>query len=239
MTDFPDLSALEPDIQQAARVYRGYMDEIKTRLGVIQNLVDGMRARPDDPLGFIQAECAILQLRNVCELMSHAALAAYHPFGLSDRLLDSWNARLAFEELRLLNPNCFPRPIRGIEVKDDGHKQLDITAKGLPTLRGLLRLYLRCGSLLHRGIVRHAFEGTQKLYDVDWVDDWGTRIGELLVNHTMLIVEKGVVFLASFYNGEEAETRVAIAMADGPARLVEPGKESPPAPPEGEQPHPQ
>jgi hypothetical protein len=222
MTDSPDLPAVDPAINQAAAIYRAFMEEIKTRLTAIQFSVDGMRARPKEPLGFIQAESAILQLRNVCELMALSALAAHQPFGLADELLDSWNARLGFRDLAKLNARCFPRPIKSITVQPEGHKHIDDSPEGLPTLRGLIKCYLKCGSLLHRGIVRHAFEGTQKLYDIDWLDDWAVRIGELLVRHTMVIPEHGLALLIDFYGDKDDQVLVQIALADGPAVFVEP-----------------
>lgn len=215
-------------IDQAASIYRAYMEEIKARLGVIQHFVDEMRASPKAPLGYIQAESAILQLRNVCELMALAAIAAHHPFGLNDRLMESWNARLAFRDLAKLSSRSFPRPIKSIAQQSDGHKHIDDNPEGLPTLRRLVRCYSRCGSLLHRGIVKHAVEGTQKLYDVDWIDERATQIGELLVCHTMVIPEQGLALIVvDFYGGAAGDVIVKIALADGPGRFVEPDKESP------------
>ena len=232
MNESPDIPTANPAIHQASAVYGAFMEEIKIRLSAIQYFVDAMRAKPKDPLGFIQAESAILQLRNVCELMSLAALAAHHPFGLDDTLMESWNARLGFRDLAKLSSRSFPRPIKSITHHADGHKHIDDNPKGLPTLRGLMKCYSRCGSLLHRGFVRHAFEGTQKLYDIDWIDDWAVRIGELLVCHTMVIPEHGLALIVDFYGGSGGEVTVKIALSDGPGRLVVPGKGILPALPE-------
>ena len=221
MTDSPNLSTVDPSVERASDVYRALMVEIKVRLLVIQDIVDDLRADPEQKRGYIKAECAFLQLRFVCELMAHAAIAAHQPFGKVEELLDSWHARLAYEQLIKLHKDCFPRPVGSVQETAPGRKHIDFQ-KGLPTLRGLLGCYLRCGKLLHRGIVRHAFDGTQKLYDIEWLDEWAVRIGELLVHHTALIPEEGIVFITHLYGGPDDQVSVQIGVADGPAVVVEP-----------------
>ena len=201
MSVSPEIPEASPAIQQAAAIYSAFMEEIKIRLTAIQYFVDRMRAKPTEPLGFIQAESAILQLRNVCELMSLAVLAAHQPFGLNDTLMESWNARLGFRDVAKPSSRSFPRPIKSVSEHGDGPKHIDDNPEGLPTLRGLMKCYSQCGSLFHRGIVRHAFDGTQKLYDIDWIDDWAVRIGELLVSHTMVIPEQGLALIVDLYGG--------------------------------------
>lgn len=225
MSKSPEIPNASPAVQEASAIYCALMEEIKIRLTAIQYFVDRMKAKPTETLGFIQAESAILQLRNVCELMALAALAAHHPFGLlDDTLLESWNARLAFRDVAKLSSRSFPQPIRSIIQKPDGTKFIDDNPKGLPTLRGLMRCYSRCGSLLHRGVVKHAFEKKQKLYDVDWIEEWGVRIGELLVSHTMVIPEHSFALIVDFYGGAAAEVSVKVAFASGPGRFAAPAK---------------
>lgn len=223
----PEIPTADPALARASHVYRAFMEEIKTRLIFIQNVVDGLRADSNREHGFLDAEAAILQLRNVCELMALSGLAAHQPFGLTEELMDSWNARLAFRELSTLNPHCFPRPIKSVELKTTGIKHLDNSPEGFLSLRGLMKCYLRCGKLLHRGVIRHAFDGTQKLYDIDWIDDWAVRIGELLVEHTVMVLDHGVVLIVHLYGGPDAQVSVQIALGQGPAVLVEPNKGSP------------
>jgi hypothetical protein len=207
---------------RAAGIYRELMDEIKTRLGVIHTTIDRLKAKPDQPLGFIGAETAILQLRNVCELMAHAAIAANQPFGMVEELLDSWDARLAYNDLKGLNPQCFPFPVGKASPGETGPILVEFK-QGPPTLRGLLKCYMRCGKLLHRGILRHALDGTAKIYDLDWIDEWATRIGELLVHHTTMVLNEGWVFITKFYD-ENAQVEVLIASSHGGAIWLEPKK---------------
>jgi hypothetical protein len=220
MTDSPN--QLPPEVERASRVYCELMTEIKTRLGFIHTTIAGLKAQPTQPFGFIGAECAILQLRNVCELMAHAAIAANRPFGKVDELLDSWHAQYAFQELKRLNDRCFPHPIGPKPQPASGPSFVEFDRKPPVTLRGLLRCYMRCGKLLHRGIVRHAFDSEAKIYDLDWIRSWATRIGDLLAHHATLVLGDGWIFLTHL---EDEETgHVSVVCAEIESLWLEPDK---------------
>ena len=138
--------------------------------------------------------------------------------------MDSWHARKAFDGLASLNKNCFPRPVQ--ITRKDGKITLDISVNEMPTLRGYLRCYLRCGKLLHRGIVRHAFDGTNKEYDLDWLEEWTNRLSSLLAHHAILALDQGTVLIIHLYGGPDGSVSVAITKASGPSKLVEPPRES-------------
>lgn len=224
---------VDPKIQKAADLYLAFMEEIKTRLTVVKEIVERVRAEPSAPNIFLQAELAYLQLRFVCELTALAAIAAHTPWGLSDDLTESWNARLAFDDLFKTNPLCFPRPAR--VVREGGTIQLHIEEGQALRRRGFQRIYNKCGTALHRGILKHTLEGAQRTYDLVAVDRWARRIGSLLSHHAMINPEQGFALVANLTSGKGGSAEIAIALADGPA-VYAPQSSETPAPPSPETP---
>jgi hypothetical protein len=217
MTDPSDLETVEPELDKAVRIYRDFMEEIKARFTVIANIVEATRANPNRERGYLEAELAFLQFRFICELVALASLAAHQPYGMADKLMESWNARLAFRELSRLNSECFPHPIK-VNRTDDG-VQMEIL-EGALTRRGFIRYYMKCGRFLHRGVTKHAFEGTARVYDLDALDRWCRRLGQLLSSHTLMILERGTVLIVQLHGGENDSVTIAVGRGDGPARYV-------------------
>lgn len=232
MVDPSTLPELEPELREAVNIYIAFMEEIKVRLNAIEMVVNDLKANPDRSIGFLQAESGFLQFRLICESITLAALAAHSPYGLSEDLMDSWNARLAFQELARLNPQCFPRAIKVIRPESGIH--IEFVPDSL-TRRAFMRHYLKCGRMLHRGAIRHALEGETRVYDIDALDLWARQVGALLTDHTMMMLQHGVVLLVHMTAGPGGSVRVAISKAQGPSVLVEPDTESAPADREDEQ----
>lgn len=221
MVETPKLPGVDPALSKAVDIYRGCMEEIKIRLDAISRVLTAIRAEPNAPDGFMQAEFAFLQFRLVCELIAAATIAAHQPYGLSDELLESWNAELALLELSRLNPQAFPRAVTMTRHSEGVH--FDFVPDAL-TKRGLVRHYKKCARVLHRGAIRHAFEGTTKIYDLVALERWSKRVGALLSHHMLMVLEECLVLVADLTAGRDGSVQVAIAQSPGPAILVEPAK---------------
>lgn len=215
------------EIEKASHIYRSFMEEIKTRLNVIAETVALLKANPNDPHGFLHAEFGFLQLRFVCDLIALSVLAAHKPYGLTDILLESWHARRALNDLKTINPVSFPRPCKITGA--DGHKHIDWKDDGVLKREGLQRIYDKCGKLLHRGIIKHMFEGQRKAYDIGALNRWAARIGELLSTHALIYPEKGLALIVYLAGGSNGSVQIAIAQADGPAVFVQPEAKQHPA----------
>lgn len=227
MTEPSDVPEISPELEKARLVYGAYMEEIKARLSFIHHIVDHIREDPKRDGAYIDAECAILQLRTVCEDMGLAAIAIHQATHPIEHLVQVWKIRQIFRELKKINANCFPRPWRFKEETEEG-KQFDISEGELPTLRGLMRCYGRCSHLLHRGEIAQAFDATWKVYDIDWLDEWAARIGELLVHHALMDLngDNSLVFIVDLYGGPRGEVTVKVAEGAGPSILIEPPREA-------------
>jgi hypothetical protein len=222
-----DIPELAPQLEKARQIYGAYMSEIKARMGFIHTVVQHVRANPKDPHGYINAESGILQLRTICECMGLAAIGLHSYAHPTEHLEQTWRVREIFRELKKINQDCFPRPWR-FKGKDDNGLQFDVSEGDLPTLRGLLRCYGRCSHLLHRGEIAQAFDATWKFYDIDWLDEWGARIGRLLTQHAVMDLdgENSFVFIVGLNGGPNGEVTVAVAQGEGPSILNEPPREA-------------
>lgn len=223
MAKSSDAAEIDPALEKARQIYGAYMVEIKARLSFIQGAVQHIRANPKREHAYIDAESAILQLRTICECMGLAAIALHSYAHPTEHLEQTWKVREIYRALTKINQHCFPRPWRFIG-KTQKELQFDVSEGDLPTLRGLLRCYGKSAHLLHRGEIAQGFDATWKKYDIDWLDNWATRIGELLVHHTVMDLDgdNSFVFIAELFGGPNGEVTVKVGKAEGPSILTEP-----------------
>ena len=214
------LEIVDPQLQEAVHVYCRFMEEVKMRLGAIQNTVKQITADPKGPDSILQCEFAYLQLRYVCELLALSALAAQKPYGLTDVLLESFHARRALNDLSEINGNCFPRPVK--ITRADGKISLDVSDIGALKRKELQRIYDKLGSRLHRGRFRQAFEGKPPVYDIKALDRWARKIGSLLSHHAMMLLDHGLILVVHLTSGPNGSVQIAISKSDGPAIYVPP-----------------
>ena len=195
------------------------MEEIKIRLNEIGRIATRFEKTQDNksPRAFLEAEFAFLQLRYVCELVCLAALAAHKPMGLNSQLMKSWNVGKTFEKLFRMNPMCFPRSAK-VTSKDRSH-HLD-HSEGTLKRRDLQRIWNSCGEILHRGVIRHAFDGAVKVYDIGQLDAWAGQIGAHLSTHTIMVLDKQFAFLVTLTGGEGGSVQIVTIATDGPSKHV-------------------
>jgi hypothetical protein len=215
------LASVDPPIGEAAELYRAFMEEIKTRLGVIAEVVTVVKRDSNHPGAFLQAEFGFLQLRFVCDLVALAILAAHRPYGLTDKLMESWHARRALHDLSLLNPLSFPRPAK-VSRTPEGIT-INVSDEGALQRRDLEDIYNKCGRMLHRGALKHIL-GQGKAYDIGKLNGWAARIGALLAHHVLMILDEGLILVVNLTSGPDGSVEVAITQAPGPAVYVPPSE---------------
>ncbi len=207
------------DLDKEARIYADFMSEIKARSRLAADIIGKLRRDTSIPYmnQLVEAESAILQTRVICELIALASLAAHSKFGLTRELLKSWHAQKTFRFLETINPDCFPGAI--IPTRNQ-HGLIMANKPGQLTKAGLERIYNQCGRLLHRGVIRHALEGKERVYDLNRVNEWLTQIEGLLLNHTILLLKHNVVLIVIMAVPPNGDVQVAYAESGGPSQKL-------------------
>jgi hypothetical protein len=220
-----------PAVAEAAGLYQAFMEEIKTRLGVIAEVVTVVKGDPQAPRAFLHAEFGFLQMRMICDLVALAVLAAHRPYGLTDELLASWHARRALHDLSAINPLSFPRPAK--VSRDETSVTVNIDDTDALKRKDLQDIYNKCGRMLHRGALKHIL-GQGKEYDIGKLDGWARKIGALLGHHALLIPDEGLFFVVNLTSGPDGSAEVAISMAPGPVAYAPLPDGNPPPEPKAE-----
>jgi hypothetical protein len=189
-----------------AELYASLMQEAKTRMDGLASLVDHITKNPNEPLAFMNAELAFLQLRFVCELIGLAAVVAHEQLGLTKDLMKSFNPEKMFNLLGDINPQCFPIPVKRSHI--DGAHHLEPRDRDLSP-EDLGSIYARSGDVLHRGLVKHVLAGRKRAYNIAELDGWAKKIGSLLSEHMVPIPSEGVLLFVHVVNGEIQTALVA------------------------------
>lgn len=193
------------------RVYADLMEDLKVRLSFLREMLGAIAARADEPRAYLKAESCFLQVRYICELVALSSLCANERFGLTSRLLKSWHAGEIFADLTRINPVGFPRAIN--VTRENGALSVEVRPDQPLTQDALVAMYNKCGSVLHRGMLKHIIKGDDRLYDLEEINRWAQRLIDLLASHTAMVPHGNRVLLVNmnFGTGES----VMVASADG------------------------
>jgi hypothetical protein len=116
--------------EEAMDAYSILMHEAKRRLLAMGTALEGKTGLPKG----VVCEFCFLQLRMLCELIALGCLTAHGDL-MSGKLRETWQADKIIRGLEELHPDFYP--IAATEV--------------LFTKEELIKLYWKCGDLLHRG----------------------------------------------------------------------------------------
>ena len=162
--------------------YVGLMEEAKYRLFAMDTALEG---RTGLPPGATREYC-FLQLRMLCELIALGCLTAHGDLQ-TGKLKKAYEADRIIRGLQRLHPKCYP--IAAIRT-DKGPKL--IHEHGL-TKEELVKLYWKCGNVLHRG----SFEAhSAKRYsdgDIEEIKTWKKKIEALSCHGIYTIGEKSMM----------------------------------------------
>lgn len=196
-------------------MYAAFMTEIKDRLAKVERLFILANADPKDPDAIYHAELAHLQIRFICELIALASLAAHDDsYGLNKDMLKAWHAGEIFESLERINPHCFPVPVTA-SIAEDGATQFSAAPDRAISRQDLREIYGRCGDMLHRGFLKHALAGRNRVYDIKKIMDWHGQLYWLVFEHMILLPKEHKAVFVTLQD-EFGRVFVAQAEADGP-----------------------
>jgi hypothetical protein len=169
--------------REVLNIYAALMEEIKERVARIDWAID---KASDWPSPEAVHEFCYLQLRMICESIALACLLAQGHIGMMKKLKAEYSADRIIKHLETLHPHFFPRPVR---TKEDG---IEIVQNGsFITKKGLITLYARCGSVLHRGSIK-TINPKHRQAKVNFSDLKGIlkTLEELLSCHAMFLLDK-------------------------------------------------
>ena len=166
-----------PEQRKFRIMYCNIMGEIKARHQIILNLYAGVFNVP--PLA--SYELCYLQFRMICELIALGCLAVHGDSGktLTKRLHDAHEADFILKKLEQLHPRFYPEPGYQLDRPSGGH--VFIPANNPMKKADLIKLYWRCGEILHRGRFKNIKQ--ERVSNFDDVIPLCRRIADLLKFH--------------------------------------------------------
>lgn len=195
--------------QEIAKAYCTLMQEARTRLEVIRHISQNDAKFPTP----IVREICYLQLRLLCEIVAVCCLVAHGDVGTTRALRKTYEPRKIIDKLGQLNPNFYPQPINQTTTDYGTHKGHRIeptpNAEHL-TKQELVRLWDRCGDVLHRSPMVKAIK-LQRFDSHDAADirTWFTKILGLLDHHWITLIPNEKGLMASFASVEAPNATIS------------------------------
>jgi hypothetical protein len=140
----------------AQSLYANVLGEINLRVAAINHCTQGLSGLAPP---FVKDFC-YLQIRMICELVALGCLVAHGDIkqAASDNLQKQWSAAKIMDALEKLHPHFYPRPIKQTSTTAPKGLHLQTFDSPLPK-DDVLKLYYKCGEMLHRGNVRKLLKG--------------------------------------------------------------------------------
>jgi hypothetical protein len=161
--------------------YAHLMEEAKARLLCVDMALAGRTGLP----GPAVHEFCYLQFRMLCEVIALGCLTAHGDVNRSTRLRKAYAADKIIEELEKLHPHFYPFACMQNKRGPDEYDAV-LLDDGYLTKRELLKLYGRCGDVLHRGSLKKLI--SPQVLDFTDVESWRKKIGDLLWFHAIFLL---------------------------------------------------
>jgi hypothetical protein len=190
-------------------VYAGLMEDLKVRLAFLREMLVAIAGQANEPGAYLKAESCFLQVRYICEIVALSSLCANEKFGLTSRLLKSWHAGEILADLARINPVCFPLAVN--VTRENGALSVEFQHEQPLTQEALVSMYNKCGSVLHRGILKHVIKGDDRHYDLEEVNSWARKLIDLLASHAAMVPHGNRVLLVNMNFGRLDPVMVATA----------------------------
>ena len=177
--------------RQALDDYSELMEEAKFRLSAMDTALGGQTGLPK---GAIREYC-FLQLRMLCELIALACLTAHGDLETS-KLKGAYEADRIIRRLQRLHSEFYPIGATQVQY------QVKLRQDGFLTKEELVRLYRKCGVVLHRG----SFNAQPSLgysdADIEEIRMWKQKIEALLSCHAIFMADERTMVLFVLRNEE-------------------------------------
>lgn|SRR6266404_1107933 len=187
------------------------MDEARWRIHAMR---DAIAAR-DRWVPRLLQEFSYLQLRMLCEVIAVGCLVA-HGDAKDAGTLKLWKAPDIIKRLEQLNPDFYPRGVRFRKLPNGGTHLDDYNVPQL-TKAGLVQLWERSGSFLHRGKAKTLIAAHGKVLSVnlDTIIQHGQKILNLLEQHIISSADKKTHLLVALA-AEDTGGNAMVAVAASP-----------------------
>jgi len=198
--------------QLALDLYRGLMEEAKSRAFSINTITNDQRGLPSH----LVREYCYLQLRMLCEIVALGCLVAHGDIVASGpaSLRKAYVPDDIFRSLGELHPDFFPVPVRPVRtaIGWDINKY-----EGPPALtkKELVEVWGKCGDVLHRGNLRRLVGPKRDELDDKQVGKWGQQILNLLSAHTIVRLGGKETFI-TFLEATDHGGAVVVAFGAAP-----------------------
>lgn len=190
---------------ESGAIYKGIMEELKIRYTSIEYALNGRTGLR----GYAVREFCFLELRMMCELIALGCLVAHGDITKANRLRKKYAADEIMNELERLHPHFYPQPVKEIAVIPGKSVSVEAIKTDFPKA-DLLKLYGKCGGVLHRGSLKNliSFKPPTATSFPD-ILNYTQKIVSLLNLH-MLFLRDGYSIICSLSAGPERIVQVAI-----------------------------
>jgi hypothetical protein len=187
---------------QAASIYCALMEEVKSRVALLQRITTGSLRHGTENYEY---ECASLQLRKVLESIAFGSLCANKPaYAKAHSNFEKHHrAKDLLRALEKVNPYFYPTPMRFGQSMTPGVKHLDPIDDGYLTRDEFVDLYDTCNKVLH---VWNPFSpDTRHINFGRTAAEWVQRIQRLLDLHLMHLVSSDDVWVIQMTSPEDGK----------------------------------
>jgi len=199
---------------EAQKLYANLLEEVNLRIAAINHCTIG-RSGLAPP--FVKDFC-YLQIRMLCELVALGCLVAHGDIkqAASENMQRAWSADKIMDALENLHPHFYPQPVKQTVTPapagmPKGHHLQAIQPHPFPKA-DFIKLYHRCGEMLHRGNLRKLLKGQfPKQINYPEITAKAQNIVNLLNNHALVMKSGEQMFLAMLRNSADGKVQVAIA----------------------------
>lgn len=198
-------------LSQEVMNYCSNMNQVKARLAFIECSLNNY-----SPCSGIDSSSEILaiQFRKTLELIAFGSLlanrvkysAAYADYA------SHWSAKLLLNNLKTINPDFYPKPLKPFIVQPNGIKHFPVVTNGFLTPDQFTRLYTDCNAILHSS---NPFKLKKaKLISQQSARTWVRLIKRLLNIHLARFVDQSNGWLVQMNFGSENSVHAAIFTLD-------------------------
>jgi len=154
--------------EEAMDAYSILMHEAKQRLLAMDTALGGQTGLPKVAV----REYCFLQLRMLCELIALGCLTAHGDL-VTGKLKGAYQADVIIRRLQLLHSKFYPHAATDVFTKEE-----------------LMKLYRKCGDVLHRGAFQTLWSRDRYAdADIEDIRIWKQKIEALLSDHTIFMAD--------------------------------------------------
>jgi hypothetical protein len=179
-------------------VYAALMEEIKARMSWIESAVAASANWPSPQATY---EFGYLQLRLICETLALGCLVVHGEGGLRKKLKSEYAADKIIDRVEKLHPDFYPRPSI-VSLHESGRYDVHIKDSEFFTKNDLVKLYWKCGGILHRGNLKGLMSRGAPEDGFPQIRDSLEKLKSLLHCHTIFFLDNKTMVVCHFRHPE-------------------------------------